>query len=151
MPKKLVPAGRPKKHTTAPKAKVRPTAAVNTHRDSGKSHGQAHRAKSAAAKVSPTRPKSGARPAKKPALAANGRLATLKERIRRLELQNEPPPTLVESEAVGYLLAAPDLMDEVRELAFLELAIVVERKLKEHGRPLTRLESANVAWRILGR
>jgi hypothetical protein len=87
---------------------------------------------------------------KKPA-AANGRLATLKERIHRLEQRNEPPPTLVESEAVGYLLAAPDLMDEVRELAFLELAIVVERKLLEHGRPLTRLESANVAWRILGR
>jgi hypothetical protein len=85
-------------------------------------------------------------------LAADVHGYTLKDRVRRAaEQQSEPAPTLVESEAVGYALSRPELIEEVREEAFVELAGVVERKLAAHGHPLTRFEAANVAWRILGR
>ena len=77
--------------------------------------------------------------------------ATLKQRVRRADEGREPAPTLVESEAVGLVLATPGLLDEMREQAFVELAGVVERMLAARGHRLTRFEAANVAWRILDR
>ena len=151
MAKKLVRPGRQAKLVIGGKGKPRSASTADAHGRSRKPNAKATRAKAVAAPTAPTRPKPRKGSTPKKSVAVETRLATLKERVRRAELRNEPAPTLIESEAVGYLLASPDLMDEVRELAFLELAAVVERKMTESGRPLTRLESANVAWRILGR
>ena len=76
---------------------------------------------------------------------------TLIERVRQEKARSTTQPTLAESEAVGLVLSTPGLLDELREQAFVALAVSVERKMAELGHRLTRFEAANVAWRILDR
>jgi hypothetical protein len=117
---------------------------------SPKAHAKVAASRSVSRQGGPPRPRTSASPKSSPS-THDGHGYTLKDRVRRAEQHNEPAPTLAESEAVGYALSRPDLLDEVREQAFVELAGVVERKLAQHGHRLTRFEAANVAWRILGR
>jgi hypothetical protein len=118
---------------------------------SRKESGKPASAKTASRSPGPTRPRAGTPRKHVEATVHDGHGYTLKDRVRRAEQHREPAPTLVESEAVGFMLSDPGLLEEVREEAFVELAGVVERKLAVHGHRLTRFEAANVAWRILGR